>query len=173
MVAPENRPGVPLGHFQAVHACYDDHMARPIEILLVEDNPPDARLTLEALRDARILNKVHVVKDGEQAMSFLRRQNSHVDAPRPDLVLLDLDLPRMDGREVLREMKADPDLLGIPVVVLTSSKKDSDVVDAYKHQVSCYIKKPLNPDDYFTAIRSLKELWFNVVTLPDRDQLAT
>jgi len=139
---------------------------RPIKILLVEDSPADARLTLEALRDARIVNEIYVVTDGEQTLNFLRNVSPHEDAPRPDIVLLDLDLPKVDGREVLQEMKADPALKDIPVIVLTSSKKPEDVTDAYKQQASCYIKKPVDADQYFIAIRSLKELWFNVVTLP-------
>jgi CheY-like chemotaxis protein len=139
---------------------------RPIEILLVEDSPPDARLTIEALRDARILNQINVLTDGEQALNFLRKLPPYEEAPRPDLVLLDLDLPKIDGREVLQEMKSDANLMDIPVVVLTSSKNQADVTAAYKQQASCYIKKPVDPDQYFIAIRSLKELWFNVVTLP-------
>lgn len=139
---------------------------RPIKILLVEDSPADARLTIEALRDARIVNEIHVVSDGDEALSFLRNAAPHQEAPRPDIVLLDLDLPKVDGREVLQEMKADPKLMDIPVIVLTSSKNQADVAAAYKHQASSYIKKPVDPDQYFIAIRSLKELWFNVVTLP-------
>jgi chemotaxis family two-component system response regulator Rcp1 len=140
--------------------------AVPIEILLVEDNPGEARLTMEAMRDARILNHIHLASDGEQAFNFLKNVPPYASAPRPDLVLLDLDLPRLDGRELLRKMKTDEELRDIPVVILTSSNNPADVTTAYHHQVSCYIRKPLDVDEYFEAIRSLKELWFHVVTLP-------
>lgn len=140
--------------------------AVPIEILIVEDSPADARLTIEALRDAHILNNVHVVTDGEQALTYLRREHAHLNAARPHFVLLDLDLPKVDGYEVLDAMKSDEDLMEIPVIILTSSQKEEDVAKAYRHHASCYIRKPMDPEEYFGAIRSLKELWFNVVTLP-------
>jgi CheY-like chemotaxis protein len=143
------------------------HMGhRPIEVLVVEDYPPDARLTREAFRDAGVVNEVHVVKDGVEAMDFLRRENQYADAPRPDFVVLDLDLPRKDGREVLHDMKADENLRTIPVVVVTSSRKREDLMTAYSEQVSCFITKPLDGEQYFTALRSLKELWFKAATLP-------
>jgi CheY-like chemotaxis protein len=141
-------------------------MARPIDILLVEDYPADARLTVEALRDARIANRVSIVGDGEEALKFLRREKPYEDANRPDFVLLDLDLPKMDGREVLNAMRADPQLRLIPVIVFTSSKKEEDVVGAYENQVAAFLRKPVEPDQYFAAIRSLKEFWFNVVFMP-------
>jgi chemotaxis family two-component system response regulator Rcp1 len=141
-------------------------MGSPIQVLLVEDSPSDARLTVEAMRDAGIKNEFHLVKDGEEALQFLHKEGRFQDAPTPDFVLLDLDLPKIDGREVLDVMKADAELKRIPVIILTSSKKDDDISNAYEHQVSCYIKKPVDPDQYFLAMRALKELWFKVVTLP-------
>lgn len=138
----------------------------PIEILLVEDNPAEARLTVEAMRDARIPNRIHVVGDGDAALNFLNRTDSYAAAPRPDLILLDLDLPKLDGREFLAQIKGDLRLKDIPVVVITSSLKPEDVISSYRNQVSSYIQKPVDVDDYFEAIRSLKELWFHVVTLP-------
>ena len=140
--------------------------SQPIEILLVEDNPGDARLTLVALRDARILNHIHVVEDGEQALAFLRREGQYAEAPRPSIVFLDLNLPKISGHDVLKAMKADESLKRIPVVAISSSDRSADVDRAYDEQVSCYIVKPFDIDQYFSAIRSIKELWFHVVTLP-------
>src|SRR3954454_19589342 len=114
----------------------------PVQILLVEDSPGDVRLTQEALRDAKIANELHVTSDGEQAMRFLRREGEHLDAPRPELILLDLNLPRKDGREVLEELKADEDLRRIPVIVLTTSVADRDILRSYDLHVNCYIAKP-------------------------------
>ena len=145
-------------------------MAGPIEVLLVEDNPAAAKLTLEALRDALIPNHIHVVTDGEAALRFLRRDPPHPDAPRPDLILLDLNLPRVDGRAVLATIKADTDLLDIPVIVLTCSSNPRDVADAYQHHAAGYITKPCDLDQYFSAVRMLKQLWFNVMTLPMRSK---
>ena len=139
---------------------------QPIEILLVEDNPGDARLTLEALRDARILNEVHVVDNGKDALAYLRQEGKYAEAPRPSLVFLDLSLPTISGHQVLQEMKADERLRGIPVVVISSSDREAEVNRAYQEQVACYIVKPLELDQYFAAIRSVKELWFHVVALP-------
>ncbi len=139
---------------------------RSVEILLVDDNPVDVRLTISALRDARILNEVHVVEDGEQALQFLRREGQYAAAPRPDLVFLDLNLPKIDGHRVLNSMKSDDFLKRIPVVVVSGSDRDQDVNQAYDEQVCAYIVKPTDPDEYFLAIRSTKELWFHVVTLP-------
>ena len=138
----------------------------PIEILVVEDNAADAQLTISALRDARILNHSHVVADGEEALEYLRRKGKYANAPRPSLVFLDLNLPKMSGHEVLAAMKGDPDLRRIPVVVISASGEPEEVDRAYDEQVSCYIVKPLDVDQYFTAIRSIKELWFHVVALP-------
>jgi chemotaxis family two-component system response regulator Rcp1 len=140
--------------------------ANPIEILLVEDNPADARMTVEALRDANVRNRVRVITDGEQAFDYLRQGDSASPPSHPDLILLDLDLPKMDGRELLKAIKADERLRDIPVVILTSSRNTQDITSAYHQQVSCFIQKPLDLDDYFEAIRSLKQLWFHVATLP-------
>ena len=139
---------------------------RPIEILLIEDNPADAHLTVSALRDAKILNHIHLVGDGEEALGFLRQEGKYSDAPRPHLVFLDLNIPKIDGHAILNAMKADNALRRIPVVVISSSNSREDVDKAYDEQVSFYLVKPLDVDQYFTAIRSMKELWFHVVALP-------
>ena len=148
-------------------------MTEPIHVLLVEDSPASALLTQEALRDPRVPNRIHVVADGEEALRFLYREPPHVDAPRPDLVLLDLNLPKVDGREVLAAIKGDAKLKDIPVIVLTSSANPEDVEFVYRHQAAGYITKHADLDDYFTAIRLLKELWFNVMTLPEKDKAGT
>src|SRR6266567_7802390 len=140
--------------------------ARSVEVLVVEDNPVDVRLTISALRDARVMNEVHVVEDGEQALQFLRREGQYAAAPRPDLVFLDLNIPKIDGHRVLSSMKSDDYLKRIPVVVVSGSDRDQDVNLAYDEQVCAYIVKPTDPDKYFSAIRSTKELWFHIVTLP-------
>ena len=140
----------------------------PIEILIVDDNPGDVDLTKAALRDARILNEVHVVYDGEEALRFLRRVGNYAAAPRPDLVFLDLAMPKVDGFQVLAEMKADPELCRIPVIVMSSSGAEKDLARAYDAQISAYLIKPSDLDVYFTAIRSVKELWFNIVALPPK-----
>jgi len=139
---------------------------RPIEILLVEDNPGDVRLTQEALKDAKVMNHLYVAKDGEEALEFLRCQGRHAGAVRPDLVLLDLNLPRKDGREVLAEMKNDPDLRRIPVVVLTSSRGEEDVVRTYDLHANCYITKPVDVDRFFEVVQSIEDFWLAVVKLP-------
>ncbi len=139
---------------------------RPIEILLVEDNPGDVRLTIEALKEGKIRNHMSVVGDGEEAMAFLRREKSHGDAPRPDLVLLDLNLPRKDGREVLAEIKEDPDLKRIPVVVLTTSKAEEDILRTYSLHANCYINKPVDLDQFIGVVKSIERFWFSVVSLP-------
>lgn len=140
-------------------------MAAPIEVLLVEDSPAAALLTKEALRDARVPNRVHIVADGEEALKFLHREAPHSGAPRPNLILLDLNLPKVDGRAVLATIKNDTSLMDIPVVVLTCSDDPRDIQDAYRHQAAAFITKPTNLDDYFTAIRSLGQLWFHVITI--------
>jgi CheY-like chemotaxis protein len=137
-----------------------------IEILLVEDNPGDARLTREALRDGKVRNNLHVVVDGVEAMAFLRREGRYADAPRPDLVLLDLNLPRKSGREVLADVKSDPALARIPVVVLTTSKADEDVAKAYEYHANCFITKPVDFEQFITVVRSIEEFWFTIVRLP-------
>jgi CheY-like chemotaxis protein len=138
----------------------------PIEILLVEDSPAAALLTTEALRDPKVSYHVQVVVDGEEALKFLHREAPHPSAPRPDLILLDFNLPKVDGRQVLATIKADANLMDIPVIVLTCSSNPSDVEDAYHYQAAGYITKPAALDEYFTAIRSLTQLWFNVMTMP-------
>jgi CheY-like chemotaxis protein len=140
--------------------------ARPIQILLVEDSPGDVRLTEEILRDAKIANDVHVVGDGEQAMEFVGGGGTHTDAPRPDLILLDLNLPRKDGREVLAELKADPRLRRIPVIVLTTSSADRDVVRLYELNANCYITKPIDLHDLISVVRSIESFWLSIVTRP-------
>lgn len=144
----------------------------PIEILLVDDNRGDIDLTKAALRDARILNEVHTVYDGEEALSFLKRRGEFATAPRPDLVFLDLKMPKVDGYQVLAEMKADPELRRIPVIVMSSSSAENDLARAYDAQISAYLVKPSNLDDYFSAIRSVKELWFHVIALPPKGHKA-
>lgn len=139
---------------------------QPVEILLVEDNPGDVRLTRETLKDARILNNLHVAEDGIQALAYLRREGPHAGAVRPDLVLLDLNLPRMSGREVLAEIKGDPRLRSIPVVVLTTSKAEEDIIKSYDLHANCYISKPVEFDGFVEVVRSIEDFWFSVVRLP-------
>jgi len=140
--------------------------ARPIEILLVEDSPSDAQLAIEALQTAKIANRPNHVEDGVEAMRFVRRQGPYQDAPRPDLILLDLNLPRKDGREVLEELKQDPDLRTIPVVVLTTSRSEQDVLRSYKLHANCYITKPVDFTQFMDVVRSIEHFWLTVVTLP-------
>jgi two-component system, chemotaxis family, response regulator Rcp1 len=146
---------------------------RSIGILLVEDNPADVHLTLTALRDARSSSEVHVVADGEEALAFLKREGKHVNATRPDLVFLDLSLPRVDGYQVLEAMKADPSLRRIPVVVISGSRSEMDIARAYDDQISAYLVKPPGVNEYFAAIRSLKELWFHAAALRPREAAAS
>ncbi len=141
---------------------------RPIQILLVEDSPSDAKLTLKALTLAKVANQVHHVEDGVQAMEFLRRQGAFGRSPRPDLVLLDLNLPKKDGREVLEELKADPELCSIPVVVLTTSKAEEDILRSYRLHANCYITKPVNFERFIEVIRSIENFWLSIVILPTR-----
>lgn len=137
------------------------------EILLVEDNPGDVHLTLEALTKAKIRNKLHVVADGEEALAFLRKQGQYALAPRPGLILLDLNMPRKDGREVLREIKTDPSLRRIPVVVLTTSQAEADVHTAYDLHANCYITKPVDFERFNQIIRLIHEFWLTIVSLPE------
>ena len=139
---------------------------RTIEILLVEDSPSDAGLTVEALREGSVINRLNVVEDGVQALDFLRRRNGFAEAPRPDLILLDLNLPRRDGREVLEELKTDAALRSIPVVVLTTSRAEQDVLRAYELQANCYITKPVDFKKFLEVVRSIEHFWLQVVTLP-------
>jgi two-component system, chemotaxis family, response regulator Rcp1 len=139
---------------------------RPIEILLVEDSPSDTDLTIEALQEGPIPSNLNHVEDGVEAMEFLCRQNMYANAPRPDLILLDLNLPRKDGREVLEELKSDPDLRTIPVVVLTTSKDDQDIAQAYQLQANCYIAKPVDFVHFVNVVRAIEHFWLEVATLP-------
>lgn len=140
---------------------------RPIEILLVEDSEPDARLAIEVLREAKVRNRVTVVEDGVEAMAFLRREGRFTDAPRPDMVLLDLNLPRKDGRQVLKEIKQDPDLRRVPVVVLTTSKAEEDILRAYDLHANCYITKPVDFGQFMDVIHKIEGFWLTVVALPE------
>jgi len=139
---------------------------KPIEILLVEDSPSDAQLAIEALQSAKIANHLSHVEDGVEAMQFLRREGPHRDAPRPDLILLDLNLPRKDGREVLEELKEDPQLKQIPVVVLTTSRAEQDVLRSYALHANCYITKPVDFTQFMEVVKSIEHFWLAVVTLP-------
>ena len=138
----------------------------PIEILMVEDSPGDVRLTKEALKDAKVLNHISVVEDGVAAMAFLRREGAHAEAPRPDLILLDLNLPRKDGREVLAEIKADPALTQIPVVVLTTSQAEQDILKSYQLHANCYVTKPVDLDKFISVVKSVETFWLTVARLP-------
>lgn len=140
----------------------------PVEILLVEDSPGDARLAREGLSECKIRNNLQVVDDGVKAMAFLRRQGEYAKAPRPDLILLDLNLPRKDGREVLREIKEDESLRMIPVVILTTSKAEEDIVKSYSLHANCYVTKPLMLQQFLDVVRSIEDFWFTIVRLPPR-----
>jgi two-component system, chemotaxis family, response regulator Rcp1 len=140
--------------------------SRSIEILLVEDNPGDVRLTREALREGKVRNNLHVAQDGVEALRFLRREGEHADAVRPDLVLLDLNLPKKDGRQVLEEIKNDPELRTIPVVVLTSSQAEQDICRAYDLYANAYVTKPVDLDQFITVVRSIESFWLTIVKLP-------
>jgi two-component system, chemotaxis family, response regulator Rcp1 len=144
------------------HALYGE----AIEILLVEDSPDDIVLTTEALKDGKVRNRVSVVEDGEEAMAFLRRQGGYAGAPRPDLILLDLNLPRKSGREVLAEIKQDPHLKRIPVVVMTTSSDEKDILQAYNCHANCYVTKPVDLDQFLGVIHSIEHFWLTVVKLP-------
>jgi chemotaxis family two-component system response regulator Rcp1 len=139
---------------------------RPIEILLVEDNPGDVRLTVEALKEGKVRNNLSVAGDGVEALQFLRRQGSHGQSPRPDLILLDLNLPRMDGRELLAHIKSDAQFKRIPVVVLTTSKAEEDILKTYNLHANCYIAKPVDLEQFITVIKSIDDFWLTVVKLP-------
>jgi chemotaxis family two-component system response regulator Rcp1 len=139
---------------------------QPVEILLVEDNPGDVQLTREALEEGKVKNHLHVVSDGVEALEFLRRRGRHEGAVRPDLVLLDLNLPRKDGREVLAEVKEDPELRRIPVVVLTTSDAEADIVRTYELHANCYIRKPVDLEQFLEVVKSIDDFWLTVVKLP-------
>lgn len=140
--------------------------AEPLEVLLVEDSPADARLTEEAFRDGKIRNRLHIVTDGVEAMAYLRKEAPYENVARPDLVLLDLNLPRMDGREVLREIKSDANLHTIPVVILTTSEAEADVAAAYEYRANCYIQKPVDLPRFFEIVAMIEDFWLTVVKLP-------
>jgi chemotaxis family two-component system response regulator Rcp1 len=142
---------------------------RPIQILLVEDSPSDAKLTISALKLAKVANELHHVEDGVHAMEFLRRQGKYEKSPRPDLILLDLNLPRKDGREVLEEMKENPDFTSIPVIVLTTSNAEKDILRSYQLHCNCYITKPVNFDRFLECVRSIEHFWLSVVVLPTQE----
>ena len=139
---------------------------RPIEILLVEDNPGDVRLTIEALREAKVCNRIHTVYDGMQALAFLNRDGSYVNVPSPDLIMLDLNLPKKDGREVLASIKANERIKHIPVVILTTSKSEEDIVKSYELQASCYVTKPVDLDQFLEVVKSIGDFWLTIVKLP-------
>lgn len=143
---------------------------KPIEILLVEDSPTDIELTLEALKEARLNNNVTVIENGVDAVRFLKKQGPYAQAPTPDLILLDLNLPRKDGHEVLAEIKADKALDVIPIVILTTSQQDEDIVKSYKLHANCYIVKPVDFDQFMNAIRAIEDFWFTVVKLPKSER---
>ena len=139
---------------------------KPIEILLVEDSPADILITREAFADAKLLNTLHVVEDGVKALEFLRREGSYASSPRPDLILLDLNLPRKNGREVLAEIKGDSEFKSIPVVILTTSNADEDILKAYDLHANCYVVKPVGFDNFLKAVQSIQNFWFSIVVLP-------
>ena len=142
---------------------------RPVDILLVEDNPGDVRLTKEALKDAKVLNEIYIAKDGVEALEFLHRKGKFSNVPLPDLILLDLNLPKKDGREVLAEIKEDPILKHIPVVVLTTSKADEDIIKTYNLHANAYITKPVDLNRFAEIIHVLNEFWFTIVKLPPKE----
>ena len=140
--------------------------AKPIEILLVEDNPADVRLTKEALKEGKILNNMNVAKDGVEALAFLHREGKYGNAPRPDIILLDLNLPKKNGRDVLAEIKDDPALKRIPVVVLTTSKAEEDILRTYDLHANCFITKPVDLEQFIAVVQAIEYFWLSVVKLP-------
>jgi len=143
-------------------------LAGAIEVLLVEDNPGDVRLTREALRDSKVRNRITVAHDGEEALQMLRREGAHANVPRPDLILLDLNLPRVNGRELLAEIKKDASLRRIPVVVLTSSRAEEDIARSYELHANAFVTKPVDLDQFLKAVRSIEDFWLTVVKLPPK-----
>ncbi len=144
---------------------------RPVEILLVEDNPGDVRLTVEALKESKLLNTLHTVEDGIESLAFLRHQGKFKKKPRPDLILLDLNLPKKDGREVLEEIKKDKDLKSIPVVILTTSRADEDIIKTYNLYANCYVNKPVDMDQFIKVVKSIGDFWFSIVKLPPNGKI--
>jgi len=147
-----------------------DKGAKTIEVLLVEDSPGDVRLTREAFKDAKVLINLSVASDGVEAMAFLKREGAHTEAPRPDLILLDLNLPKKDGREVLEEIKQSPELMSIPVVVLTTSGSEEDVLRSYRLHANCYITKPVGLEGFLKVVNSIDNFWLSVVKLPHKER---
>ena len=145
-----------------------ENFVQPIDILLVEDNPADVRLTVEALKEGKIYNNLHVVTDGVEAIAYLRREGKYAEAVRPDLILLDLNLPKKDGREVLKVIKNDDSLKIIPVVVLTMSRSEEDILRSYDLNANCYITKPVDLDQFMKVIRAIHEFWLTIVKLPPK-----
>ncbi|WP_394741223.1 response regulator [Natronococcus roseus] len=145
------------------------HSPEPAQLLLVEDNPGDVRLTREAFKQGRIDNDLHTVSDGSDALDFLHQRGEYEDAPRPDLVLLDLNLPRKDGEEVLADLKDDPQLQSIPVIVLTSSRAEEDIARSYELHANAYLTKPVDPDEFIETVRAFEKFWFSVVRLPPEE----
>ena len=141
-------------------------IGKPVEILLVEDNPGDRELAIEALRDSKVKNNLHIAEDGEEAIEFLKNSKKNPDYIMPDLILLDLNLPKKDGREVLEEIKADPELKSIPVVVLTTSRAEEDVLKSYNLHANCFISKPLDFNQFVEVIKSIEDFWLTIVKLP-------
>jgi two-component system, chemotaxis family, response regulator Rcp1 len=142
-----------------------------LQVLLVEDNPGDVRLTEEAFKDAKVQLEMHVAGDGIEAMEFLRREGKFAESPRPDLILLDLNLPRKDGRDALAEIKCDPSLMTIPVVILTTSASDVDIESSYMLHANCYISKPVDMEGFLTVVKSIDDFWLSVVKLPPKEKL--
>ncbi|OPY68639.1 MAG: Response regulator rcp1 [Syntrophorhabdaceae bacterium PtaU1.Bin034] len=147
----------------------DQEPGKRMHILLIEDNPGDVTLIEEILKDSRTRNALHVARDGEQATKFLRRMDGYAKAPRPDVIVLDLNLPRKNGRELLQEIKSDPDLKSIPIVVLTSSESEEDITRSYELQANCYITKPVELAQFTRVVRSMADFWFTIVKLPSKE----
>ena len=147
-----------------------EQVGRPVEFLLVEDNPGDVRLTREALKDSKVRNNLNVLGDGISALAYLRRDSPYENALRPDIILLDLNLPKMDGREVLSKIKADPALRRIPVVVITSSEAEQDILRTYDLHVNCYVTKPVDLDQFIKVVQSIESFWLTIVQLPMPDE---
>lgn len=143
-------------------------LLRPIEVLLVEDSPADIRLTQEALKENKLMVNLNVAHDGVEAMEYLRKENQFANKPRPDLILLDLNMPRMDGREVLKTIKEESNLCSIPVVILTISSAEEDILLTYKHHANCYIRKPLDLNQFMEIVKKIETFWFSIVTLPNQ-----
>lgn len=144
------------------------HTLNPIEVLLVEDNPGDVRLMQEALKDSKVHNNLHVVYDGDEALSFLRRQGKYSASPEPNLIMLDLNLPGKDGREVLDEIKNDPALKHIPVVIVTTSSAEVDILKSYSLHANCYVTKPVNLEQFIKVVHAIEDFWFSIVKLPNK-----